>query len=175
MTPLQRQLLLAKTINSELRATAGKSSSRVRFQTIVQGWAWQFGLPVKGVEGAGASGTAAPVPVEEVGVTRLYRRVARYWEVGGVIVDGCVDGDGWGLQVVGGPVPQLHHQGEWCHYGGAVMVGCCQDEAVAPATVDGMLGGYGHTSPDEMAESIELLMTLREARPELRFSTAVGG
>ncbi len=75
-SPLQRQLLLAKTINKELRTTAGKSSSRARFQTIVQGWAWQFGLPVKGVEGAGA-----PVPVEDVGVTRLYRRVTRYWEV----------------------------------------------------------------------------------------------
>ena len=49
-----------------------------------------------------------------------------------------------------------------------------QDEKVAPATVDGMLGGYGFTSADEMAESIQLLRAVKAVRPALQFQRAVG-
>ncbi len=53
-------------------------------------------------------------------------------------------------------------------------VGVEQDESVAPATVDGMLGGFGHTSHDELTESAGLLASLQAARPELKFGVAVG-
>ena len=81
----ERQLALAVRINSELRHTAGKTSSKVKFPSLVEGWAWQFGMHRDGAGAATAVAADAPAaadgdgPVE--GVSRLYRRVKQYWEV----------------------------------------------------------------------------------------------
>lgn len=49
-----------------------------------------------------------------------------------------------------------------------------QDEATAPATVDGMLGEYGFVSKDDLSESLGFLEAIQEMRPELNFGSAVG-
>ncbi len=79
--------------SAELSCTTGKTSSKVRFQSLVEGWAWQFGLlgdkraavadAVATVDAIPDSGVATEAAAEaaEVGVSRMYSRVTRYWQV----------------------------------------------------------------------------------------------
>ncbi len=96
----ERQLALAVRLNSELGHTSGKTSSRVKFTSLMEGWAWQFGL-LKDAPPLAASAVVAdststspssPSPpssssaaaaADPIGVSRMYRRVTQYWEVRG--------------------------------------------------------------------------------------------